>query len=79
MEKKDDTSKIRYDKSKVEKINPKLIMRLRIYLLVMVSILAVILFEVVEGTFSIQWALVGILIGLVYKQFFVILITTTSK
>ena len=65
MEKKDDKSKIRYDKSKVEKIDWKLMMRLRIYLLVMFAILAVIIFEVINGTFSIQWALVGILIGLV--------------
>jgi hypothetical protein len=65
MEKKDNQSKIRYDTSKVEKIDHKLMMRLRIYLIVMFAILAVIVIEVIDGTFSIQWALIGILIGLV--------------
>lgn len=63
MEKKDDQSKIRYDRSKIEKIDPKLIKRLRIYLVVLFAILAVITFEVLTGQFSIQWALVGIVIG----------------
>jgi heme/copper-type cytochrome/quinol oxidase subunit 4 len=62
MRKGSDESKIRYDKSK-EKIDPKLITRLRIYLIVMFIILAVIAFEVLKGQFSIQWTLVGIIIG----------------
>jgi hypothetical protein len=65
LKKEDDKSRIRYDKSKIEKIDPKLITRLRIYLIVMFAILAVIVFEVLEGQFSIQWALVGIVIGFV--------------
>lgn len=64
MEKKDNKSKIRYDNSKIEKIDRKLVMRLRIYLIVMITIFAVIVIEVVQGRFIIQWALVGILVGL---------------
>lgn len=57
--------KMRYDKSKVEKIDKRLLTRLRIYLIVMILMLIVITFEVLRGVFSIQWALVGILIGLI--------------
>jgi hypothetical protein len=64
MDKKDNKSKIRYDNSKIEKIDRKLVMRLRIYLIVMITIFAVIVIEVVQGRIIIQWALVGILIGL---------------
>ncbi len=64
MDKKDNKSKIRYDNSKIEKIDRKLVMRLRIYLIVMITIFAVIVIEVVQGRFIIQWALVGILVGL---------------
>jgi hypothetical protein len=56
-------SKIRYEKSKVEKIDKKLIRRLRYYFIVMIVILVVIAFEVLEGQFSVQWALLGIVIG----------------
>jgi hypothetical protein len=45
-------------------LDQRLIKRLRIYTLVMVFMLLVIIYEVLTGTFSISWALGGILIGL---------------
>ncbi|MDO5836950.1 MAG: hypothetical protein Q4P17_10605 [Methanobacterium sp.] len=45
-------------------LDQRLIKRLRIYTMVMVVMLLVILYEVLAGTFSISWALGGILIGL---------------
>lgn len=46
-------------------LEPRLIMRLRIYTAVMIIMLAVILFEVLQRTFTISLAVCGILIGLV--------------
>lgn len=45
-------------------LDKRLIRRLRIYSVVMVIMLLVILFEVLQGTFSVAWAAGGILIGL---------------
>jgi hypothetical protein len=45
-------------------LDPRLIKRLRIYTLIMVFMLLVIIYEVIAGTFSVPWALGGILIGL---------------
>jgi uncharacterized membrane protein len=45
-------------------IDRRLIMRLRIYIVVMLVMSAVIVFEVLKGTFSIPLAVGGILIGL---------------
>lgn len=50
--------------SPAEYIDKKLIKRLRIYLIMMLIMLVVIIFEVLTGSFSISWALGGILIGL---------------
>jgi hypothetical protein len=47
-----------------EKVDRRLMVRLRIYIVVMLALLVVIVFEVLQGKFSIQWVLVGILIGL---------------
>jgi hypothetical protein len=52
------------DKSKTQKIDKRLISRLRIYLIVMLVMLVVIVIEVLRGAFSIQWALLGIIIGI---------------
>ena len=45
-------------------LDKRLIFRLRIYTLVMIFMLLVISGEVLSGTFSVAWALGGILIGL---------------
>lgn len=45
-------------------LDPRLIRRLRIYIIVMLIMLVVIAFEVLESTFSIPLAIGGILIGL---------------
>ncbi|AUB56271.1 MULTISPECIES: hypothetical protein [Methanobacterium] len=45
-------------------LDQRLIKRLRIYTIVMVVMLLVIIYEVITGTFSISWALGGVLIGL---------------
>ncbi len=45
-------------------LDQRLIKRLRIYTIVMVVMLLVIIYEALTGTFSISWALGGILIGL---------------
>lgn len=45
-------------------LDQRLIKRLRIYTIVMVVMLLVIIYEVLTGTFSISWALGGMLIGL---------------
>jgi len=50
--------------SPAEYIDKRLIKRLRIYLIMMLIMLVVIIFEVLTGSFSISWALGGILIGL---------------
>lgn len=47
-----------------KKVDRRLIVRLRIYIVVMLALLIVIVFEVIQGKLSIQWALGGILIGL---------------
>jgi len=57
MKKKDKSAVVPY-------LDKRLIRRLRIYTLVMVIMLLVIIFEVLQGDFSIAWALGGILIGL---------------
>lgn len=45
-------------------LDQRLIKRLRIYTIVMIVMLLVIIYEVLEGSFSISWALGGIFIGL---------------
>lgn len=45
-------------------LDKRLVRRIRIYTLIMLIMLLVILFEVLQGTFSISWAVGGILIGL---------------
>ncbi|AUB58861.1 hypothetical protein BK008_11430 [Methanobacterium sp. MZ-A1] len=45
-------------------LDQRLIKRLRIYTIVMVVMLLVIIYEVITGTFSISWALGGVLVGL---------------
>ncbi|MBI5458110.1 hypothetical protein [Methanobacterium sp.] len=57
MKKKDKSAVVPY-------LDKRLIRRLRIYTLVMVIMLVVIIFEVLQGAFSIAWAVGGILIGL---------------
>jgi hypothetical protein len=52
-------------KSRVaEYIDDRLIKRLRIYMIIMGIMLVVIIFEIIMGSFSIAWALGGILVGL---------------
>jgi hypothetical protein len=53
------------DESKRQKIDKRLISRLRFYLVVMIIMIAVIVIEVLRGVFDIQWALLGIIIGLI--------------
>lgn len=57
MKKKDKSAVIPY-------LDKRLIRRLRIYTLVMIIMLLVIIFEVLQGAFTIAWAVGGILIGL---------------
>jgi len=52
------------DKSVFQYIDQRLIKRLRIYIIIALIMLAVVTFEVLKGTFSIQFAIGGILIGL---------------
>ena len=47
-----------------QSVDRRLIVRLRIYIIVMILLLAVIIYEVVQGTFVIQLPIVGIIIGL---------------
>jgi hypothetical protein len=56
--------KKRSEKPKNQYIDQRIITRLRIYLVVMLVMLAVILFEVIKGSFSILLAIGGIIIGL---------------
>jgi hypothetical protein len=56
--------KKRSEKPKNQYIDKRIITRLRIYLVVMLVMLAVILFEVIQGSFSILLAIGGIIIGL---------------
>jgi hypothetical protein len=52
-------------KSQIEElIDPRLIKRLRIYVSIMVIMLLVIVFDILMGSFSIAWALGGIMVGL---------------
>jgi membrane associated rhomboid family serine protease len=50
--------------SKTQNIDSRIIKRLRIYLLVMFILLVVIVFEVLNGRFSILFSISGIIIGL---------------
>lgn len=45
-------------------IDKRLINRLRIYTIVMIVMLVLLIYEVLKGTFSLAWAIGGILIGL---------------
>ena len=47
-----------------EYIDDRLIKRLRIYMIIMGIMLVVIIFEILMGSFSIAWALGGIMVGL---------------
>ncbi|MGA7075981.1 MAG: hypothetical protein WBZ42_05480 [Halobacteriota archaeon] len=57
--------KKRKEQPKHQYIEARLIRRLRIYLIVMLVVFAAIVIEVLEGRFGIQWAFIGVLIGLV--------------
>jgi hypothetical protein len=48
-----------------QSIDRRLIVRLRIYIIVMLFMFAVIVYEVLQGRFSIQFAISGIIFGLV--------------
>ncbi|MFA0832587.1 MAG: hypothetical protein ACC609_01100 [Methanobacterium formicicum] len=53
------------DKSTViSHLDPRLVRRIRIYTVVMLVMLLVIIFEVLQGAYTIAWAAGGILIGL---------------
>jgi len=57
--------KKRKESSITQKVDPRIITRLRIYFIVMIILLVIIIFEVFQGTFNILWPFLGILIGLV--------------
>jgi hypothetical protein len=57
MKKRDKSAVIPY-------LDQRLIRRIRIYTIVMIIMLLVIIFEVLQGAFTIAWAVGGILIGL---------------
>ncbi|WP_321421824.1 hypothetical protein [uncultured Methanobacterium sp.] len=57
MKKSDKSTVITY-------LDPRLVRRIRIYSVVMVVMLLVIIFEVLQGAYTIAWAAGGILIGL---------------
>lgn len=50
--------------STVKLIDPRLIKRLRIYVIIMIIMLMVIIYEILRGSFNIAWAVGGILVGL---------------
>lgn len=51
--------------SKIDHIDSRIIRRIRIYVLIMLIIVAVIIFEVIMGRFNLILALMGIILGIV--------------